>query len=84
MPKEPLPPIEKLSFEQALQELETIVRSLESGTSDLERAIGDYARGTALKDHCLKQLNDAKMKVEKIALDPAGNATLTPFDTETA
>lgn len=78
------PSIDELSFEQALKELETIVKALESGASDLERSIADYTRGTELKDHCLKKLADAKMKVEKIALDASGNPTLTPFDSEQA
>ena len=78
------PAIDELSFEQALKELETIVKALESGASDLERSIADYTRGTELKDHCLKKLADAKMKVEKIALDASGNPTLTPFDSEQA
>ncbi len=76
--------IQDLSFEQALKELEGIVKALESGTSDLERSITDFTRGTELKDHCLKKLADAKMKVEKIALDASGNPTLSPFDSEQA
>lgn len=77
-------PIESLSFEAALKELEGIVKALETGTSDLESAITDYTRGTALKEHCLKKLADARMKVEKLTLDAAGNATTSPFETETA
>ena len=78
------PAITDLSFELALKELETIVKALESGASDLERSIADYTRGTELKDHCLKKLADAKMKVEKITLDASGNPTLSPFDSEQA
>lgn len=76
--------IADLSFEQALKELEGIVKSLESGASDLERSITDYTRGTELKEHCLKKLADARMKVEKLTLDASGNPALTPFDSEQA
>lgn len=76
--------IADLSFEQALKELEGIVKALESGASDLERSIVDYTRGTELKDHCLKKLADAKMKVEKLTLDASGTPTFSPFDSEQA
>jgi len=77
-------PVKDMSFEQALKELEGIVRALESGSSELERAIADYTRGTELKEHCLKKLADARLKVEKISLDATGAAKLEPFDTQTA
>ena len=44
--------ISALSFEDALKELETIVKRLENGQSTLDQAIGDYERGSALKRHC--------------------------------
>ena len=70
-----------MSFEQALKELEVIVRKLEAGQGELETAIADYARGTALKEHCQKRLAGAKMKVDKIM--QAGDAISTmPFDEE--
>lgn len=58
--------IKKMSFEDALKELETIVSGLESGEVQLENAIESYARGAALKDHCQSKLNEAKLKIEKI------------------
>jgi len=78
------PAVKDLSFEQALKELEAIVRALESGNAELDRALADYARGTELKDHCLQKLNDAKLKVEKLSVNAAGAATLEPFDTQQA
>ena len=42
------------SFEQALADLEGIVRELESGQGDLEKSITDYERGMKLKEHCMK------------------------------
>lgn len=74
--------ISKLSFEAAMKELEGIVRGLESGASDLDKAISDYARGNALKEHCLAKLNEAKLKVEQINVKADGSLTTKEFATE--
>ncbi len=74
--------IDRLSFEDALAELEGIVRELESGQGDLEKAIADYERGTQLKDHCMKKLNQAKLKVEKIMQNQEGETTTQAFEGE--
>ena len=58
--------IEKLTFEEAMQELEKLVDSLDKGDVSLDEAIASYDRGSKLKDYCQKKLNDAKMKVETI------------------
>lgn len=77
-------PIENMSFEAALAELETIVRALEGGQTPLEESITAYERGTALRQHCENRLKDAQMRVEKINLDPAGQPTGTsPFTAST-
>jgi len=73
-------PIASMSFEQALKELEIIVRKLETGQGELESSIADYTRGTALKEHCQKKLADAKMKVEKIIQTADGKITTAPLD----
>lgn len=74
-------PIDTLSFEDALSELETIVRNLETGQTKLDDSIAAYERGVLLKKHCEKRLNDARLKIEKITMDGAGNVTGTePFD----
>ncbi|MBI1328081.1 MAG: exodeoxyribonuclease VII small subunit [Alphaproteobacteria bacterium] len=57
-----------LSFEQAMGNLETIVKDLESGKTDLESAITAYEKGMELKNFCEAKLRDAQMKVEKITL----------------
>lgn len=61
--------INQLSFEQALQELEKIVRHLEGGDTPLEESITAYERGVALKKHCEAKLKNAQLKIEKITLD---------------
>src|SRR6202007_1556578 len=76
------PDIATLSFEEALRELESIVRRLESGQAELEASITDYTRGMALKDHCQKKLADAKLKVEAIVQNSGGTVTTRPFDAE--
>lgn len=74
--------IASMSFEQALKELETIVRKLESGQGELEASITDFERGTALKEHCQKKLTDARMKVEKIMQAANGTLATQPFDAQ--
>ncbi len=66
--------LEGMSFEQALQRLEQIVGELESGKAELERSIEIYEDGAALKAHCEKKLEAARLKVEKIVLGQGGAA----------
>ena len=70
--------IETLTFEDALKELETIVLKLEGGSASLDESIADYERGTALRKHCEKKLNEAQSKIEKVMLNKEGHATLEP------
>lgn len=73
-------PIEDLSFEDALRELETIVQSLESGQAKLAESIGAYERGIALKKHCEAQLRAAQEKIETITVTPDGAVETAPFE----
>lgn len=70
-------PVEKMSFEDALRELERIVETLEQGRGSLDDAIAAYERGAALKKHCQKKLEEARLKVEKIKLDESGQPSGT-------
>lgn len=73
--------VDALSFEDALRELETIVETLEQGRGSLDDAIAAYERGAALKKHCQKKLEEARLKVEKIKLDESGQPSgTTDFD----
>ena len=76
------PDLSSLSFEDALKELENIVRVLETGKSSLEDAIGAYERGAQLKQHCEKKLTEAKARVEKITLGSRGAEGLEPANLE--
>ena len=76
-------PLEKMTFEDAMKELENLVDSLDKGDVSLDEAITAYDRGSQLKDHCQKKLNEAKMKVETIQSSDESNVDpnkLTPFD----
>ncbi len=72
--------IEPLSFENALSELEQIVRSLETGEAALEDSITAYERGIKLKMHCESKLRDAQAKIEKISISGDGTLTTQPLD----
>ncbi len=74
------PPIDSLSFETALKELEGIVSRLEQGDVDLEDSITLYERGQALKSHCEKKLKAAEGRLEKIVLGASGASGSEPMD----
>lgn len=58
--------IEKMTFEQALSELEEIVKKIDTGQENLADAVASFERGVLLKKHCESMLKDAKLKIEKI------------------
>lgn len=70
--------IARLGFEDALRELEEIVRALEQGKGKLEDAIQGYERGAALKAHCERKLAEAEARIEKIALGADGVPRVEP------
>ncbi len=72
--------IAALSFEDALAELDKIVRQLEEGRGKLDDAIGAYERGALLKRHCDAKLREAQAKVERIVLNADGSVGTTPAD----
>ena len=74
--------IAKMSFEVALDELETIVRKLEEGETKLEEAIKDYERGAHLKRHCEAKLQEAKTRVDKVVLNADGSVDVESGDQE--
>ncbi|TYC90996.1 exodeoxyribonuclease VII small subunit [Novosphingobium sp. BW1] len=76
------PELDTLSFEDALRELETIVRQLESGEVPLEDSISLYEKGEKLRQHCQKRLDAAQARIEKIVTGADGApASTQPFDT---
>lgn len=74
-----LPPeIPAMSFEEALAELEQIVRRLESGSGKLDEAIQSYERGALLKRHCEAKLREAQARVDKIVIGADGTPSTEP------
>ncbi|RAU21611.1 exodeoxyribonuclease VII small subunit [Paramagnetospirillum kuznetsovii] len=72
-----LPPdIVALSFEDALTELDRIVRQLEEGRGKLDDAITAYERGAQLKIHCAAKLEEARARVDRIVLGPEGTVAV--------
>lgn len=74
--------IKSMSFEDALDELEEIVRRLESGDIALDGAIQAYARGAALKTHCDQKLRQAEQRVSRINISDDGSVSAEPVDLE--
>lgn len=72
--------IASLSFEDALAELERIVKSLEGGQLRLEEAITCYERGAALKAHCENKLREAEARVQAIVRQSDGSPELKNLD----
>jgi exodeoxyribonuclease VII small subunit len=70
------PAVETLTFEEALGELEEIVRSLEGGRGTLAQSIADYERGAALRRHCEAKLSEAEQKVQAVVEGPGGSLSL--------
>ena len=75
--------VKKLSFERAIEELETIVKRLEDGKVPLEELVAIYERGEALKRRCEELLRQAEARVDKITTDATGQANGTePLDVQ--
>ncbi len=72
--------IHELTFEEALTELEQIVRALESGGLSLEETLALYERGRALADRCQQLLQEAQLRVQRLERDESGATRLTPFE----
>ena len=68
--------IATMSFEDALAELEKIVRGLEGGQQKLEDAIGAYERGAQLRRHCEAKLAEAEARVQAIVAAADGALAL--------
>ncbi|SMY08263.1 exodeoxyribonuclease VII small subunit [Flavimaricola marinus] len=70
-------PVDEMSFEDAIRELEQVVGKLERGDVALEDSIALYERGAALKKRCETKLTEAEEKVAKITLGEGGQPTGT-------
>ncbi len=78
-------PVEEMSFEEAIAELERIVERLERGQVPLAESIAIYERGAALKKRCETLLKEAEMRIEKIVLNEQGEPVgAEPLDPDAA
>jgi exodeoxyribonuclease VII small subunit len=66
------PPIDGLTFDDALAELQKTVAELEAGGQPLEAAIALYERGVALQARCEQLLTDAQLRVEQLVQRAGG------------
>lgn len=71
--------MKEISFEESLEKLETIVKELENGSIELDKAIDQYTEAMKLVKACSEKLNSATEKVNKILNE---NGTLTDFEIE--
>jgi exodeoxyribonuclease VII small subunit len=69
--------VKQLSFERAIEELESIVKRLEEGKVPLEESVAIYERGESLKRRCEDLLRQAEARVDKITTDANGQVTGT-------
>lgn len=72
--------VTSLSFEEALGELESIVRKLEEGNMPLEDSIKTYERGILLKNHCDSKLKAAQIKIEEVIGSSESVPQTKPFE----
>jgi len=70
----------KKTFEQALEELESIVREMESGDLPLEEAVKKYEFGIKQSKYCLDLLDRTEKKITKLTLDNSGNLIKKSID----
>ena len=74
-------PVDEMSFEEAMHELESVVTQLDRGDVELDKSIALYERGVKLKARCEAELKRAEEKVAAITLDGDGTPTgTTPVD----
>ena len=66
------------SFEEALDELETVARELESGQLGLDEAIARYEEGIAYARFCQKKLAEAERKIEILQKNRDGSVDSSP------
>ena len=69
----------KKRFEEALQELETIVHRLEDGNLSLDESLALFEEGIKLSRLCAQRLDEAEKKIELLLKDENGSLHRQPF-----
>ena len=75
-----MPKKKELSFEESLEKLETIVKTMESGDSSLKELMENYTEGIKLGETCLKELAKAEAALDTVVSVEDGTVTETPLD----
>lgn len=78
MAKKNLPPPK--NFEEAVEELEQLLATIESGELGLEDTLLKYERGSFLIQHCRQVLDSAEKQIELISKGPDGSVVTQPLD----
>ena len=68
-----------MTYEQQLQQLETLIKQLENGDLSLDQTLAAYEQGVALIRACQQQLEQAEQRIQLLAHDGNGKETLVPF-----
>jgi exodeoxyribonuclease VII small subunit len=58
--------MERITFEEALKKLESIVGKLEEGSVTLEESVNLYEEGLKLSKYCSEILDSAELRIEKV------------------
>jgi exodeoxyribonuclease VII small subunit len=72
--------IRGMEFEEALKELEQIVKTLEDGKSSLKASVALYERGALLKKHCDGILESLQLRINQISTDKDGTVKIEPLE----
>jgi exodeoxyribonuclease VII small subunit len=68
---------EPIVFEQAMKDLEQIVRILEDGETGLEESLAQYEKGVGLLKHCYGQLRRAELRIQQLTGETATGQAIT-------
>jgi exodeoxyribonuclease VII small subunit len=68
------------NFEEAVEELEQILNTIEAGELGLEETLSKYERGSFLIQHCREVLNSAEKQIELISKGPDGALVVKPLE----
>jgi len=71
--------VEKMTFEESIKELESLVKELEEGGIDLDKSIEIYEKAVLLRNHCRKILDESERRIQKI-METAGGVKVEEFE----
>lgn len=72
----------KKTFETALEQLENLVRDIESGDLPLDKAMQKFEEGVKLSKYCAQKLDEAEAKINLLLEKENGKVETAPFDND--